>query len=48
MNDCHYYFDQSMSLPFDHTLLISGLNFCPYVGEYRLPFNEGSFIVDNI
>jgi len=46
MNDCHYYFDSSMSLPFDHTLLISGMNFCPYLGEYKLPFNEGSFIIE--
>lgn len=48
MNDCHYYFDNTMSLPFKHTLLISGMNFCPYKGQYKLPFNDGYFEIKNV
>lgn len=34
MNDCHYYFDSTFSLPFDHTLLLSGMNYISYAGKY--------------
>jgi len=43
MNDCHYYFNSTFSLPFNHTLLLSGMNYTPYVGRYYLPFSEGYF-----
>jgi len=43
MNDCHYYFDNYFSLPFKHTLLLSGMNYTGYTGRYLLPFSDGYF-----
>jgi len=43
MNDCHYYFDGQFSLPFEHTLLLSGMNYVGYTGKYVLPFSDGYF-----
>jgi hypothetical protein len=52
MNDCHYYFPERFEFDTDHPLqaaklYISGLNFAPTPGHYKLPDNCGTYTVAN-
>ena len=48
MNDCHYYFPKPLpqTKDFENAILyVSGLNFSPIPGKYKLPDNNGDWTV---